>query len=398
MSYNNPGISLQRQKTSMKPSSEKPELTSTTSIPEAKRAAMPLAALMSWLEGTHHREIILEACTKNLAALCKSLDQAGIVQASNILLEVHHHPRKLTDISIFGGKELLGVPGIVCPGFAGEWGEYLEGPSAMEHFPPNLIAEFDHKENGYEMMGFFQRCSKQEGGIEAVVNAIRMYAETSISKKDACEQKELQNLVEDLLRQTMEQLGSPDYIGFVDRGKRAVKLIISISQEDLPKAATFLRQQCSAILPREIEGAGGLERFLHALLSGYELVRTSIDFELTVNNLNDKLAFECFPRRSHKSVASLAPAGYTEEDNGSWNSHLLEECFHGYKESLALACKLPYGQKRPAANLIDEELLSLQHMHRKFMLTTNCLTVKDYILLGSLPVLMNPERDAGSSS
>ena len=392
---------LSRQKTTMKtpmkPTSEKTE-EKIGSRAEARGAAMPLAALISWLEGTRHREIILEECAKNFAALCKALDQAGIVQESSIGLEVHHHPRKLTDISIFGGKELLRMPGIVYPNFAIEWGEYLEGASVLEHFPPNLIAEFDHKANGYEMMGFFQRCSKQEGGIEAVVSAIRTFAETSISKQELCQPIEFTNQAEGLLRQTIEQLGSPDYIGFVDRGKRAIKLIISINQENLAKAATFLQHQYSAILPKEIERAGGLERFLHTLLSSHELARTSIDFELTADKLKGKLAFECFPNRSNKSDPLQDPIDHKEEGSSSWNSQSLEECFHGYKESLALASRLPYGQKRPAANLIDEELLTIQHTHRKFTLATNYLSVKDYILLGSSPLSMNPEGDADSGS
>ncbi len=365
---------------------------------EPKRAAMPLAELMSWLEGTHHRDIILESCAKNFGALCKSLDQPGTLLTSNIGLEVHHYPKRLTDISIFGGKELLRLPGVVYPRFASEWGKYLGDQGSVEHFPPHLIGEFDHKENGYEMMGFFQMCTKQEGGIEAVVNAIRVYAETSISKQEPCQPKEFQSQAEDLLRQTIEQLGSPDCIGFVDRGKRAIKLIISINQEDLPKAATFLQNQYSAILPREMQGAEKFERFLRTLLNSHELVRTSIDFELTANKPNDRVGFECVPIRSNESGPPQAHTDHTEEDSSSWNSRLLEDWFNGYKESIALASRLPYGQKRPAANLIDEELLSLQHTHRKFTLATNSLTVKDYVLLGSSRLSINPEVDADSSS
>jgi hypothetical protein len=388
---------LQRLKTTMKPTDEKTE-DKFGRRPESKRAVMPLGALMSWLEGTHHREIMLKACATNFGALCKNLEQSDTSVAARIGLEVHHHPRRLTDISIFGGKELLRLQGVVYPRFAREWGKYLEEPGAVEHFPPHLIAEFDHKENGYEMMGFFQACSKQQGGIEAVVNAIRAFAETSIIKQESWQPKELQSQAEGMLRQTIEQLASPDYIGFVDRGKCAVKLIISISQEDLPKATTYLRHQYSAILPREMQGAGGLERFLRTLLNSHELVRTSIELDLTANKPNDKLAFECFPSRRSKSGSPQAPTDHAEEDSSSWSSNLLEERFKGYKESMALASRLPYGQKRPAANLVDDEMLSLRHTHRKFTLATNSLTVKDYILLKASPLPVNPEADAHSRS
>jgi hypothetical protein len=380
----------------MKRSIEKREDTTSTAIPESRYAVMPLAALFSWLEGTHHREIIQEGCTNNFAALCKALDQSGIVHQSSIGLEVHHHPRLLTDISIFGGKELLRMPGIVYPDFAFKWYEYLEDPGALEYFPPNLIAEFDHKPNGYEMMGFFQRCSKQEGGLEAVLNAIRMYAQaTSISKQDSCDQDALYNPAVDILRQTMGQLGCPDYIGFVGRGKPAIKLIITINEDDLPTAATFLQHQYRAILPSKIGDAEMLERFLRTLFNSHEVVRTSIDLELTKEMLIDRLAFECFPRRSNKSGTSPAPTAHAEEGSSGWDSESLKENFMGYKESLALACKLPYGQKRPAANLIDEELLSLQYTHRKFMLCADSLTVN--ILLASSTLLVKPEGQADLS-
>jgi hypothetical protein len=196
----------------------------------------------------------------------------------------------------------------------------------------------------------------------------------------------------------MEQLGKPDYIGFVDRGERAVKLIITINHKDLPKATTFLKHHYLDILSKGLGDPGRLEPFLRALLGSHELVRTSIDFKLTANQLNGRLAFECFPGRSNKSDPVQAITDQADEDSSDWNSHLLEERFSGYKESMALVRRLPYGQKRPAANLIDEELLTLHHTHRKFILADDSLTVKDYILLSSSPLPINNEKGSGASS
>ena len=366
--------------------------------PEALRPAVPMAALMNWLEGTRHRDMIFEPCAKDFATLCKMLDHSDTIPASHIGLEIHHHPKQFTDISIFGGKELLRLPGVIYPIFASNWRKYLEDSCSIERFPPELIVEFDHKANGYQMMGFFQRCSKQEGAIEAVMNAVKIYSETSRNKQESSQPKSFHNQAQGLLRLTMEQLGKPDYIGFVGRGEQAVKLIITINHKDLPNAITFLKHNYSDTLSRGLGDPGRLDPFLRALLGSHELVRTSIDFRLTANQLDGRLAFECFPGRSNKLDPTQATTDQAEEDSSDWNSHLLEERFSGYKESMALVRRLPYGQKRPAANLIDEELMTLNHTHRKFILAGDSLTVKDYVLLSSSRLSMSKESGAVAGS
>jgi len=42
---------------------------------------------------------------------------------------------------------------------------------------------------------------------------------------------------------------------------------------------------------------------------------------------------------------------------------------------------LPYGEKRPSSiNLIDSEVVSIRHSHRKLLLGVTCAEVKDYLL------------------
>jgi hypothetical protein len=347
--------------------------------------AASFTALLSWLEKTTFRNLMVEPCATDLGLLCNLLDlsHASLITSNtiNIGLEIHHWRKGVTDISIFGGHELLAIPGINYPSFATKWPDHVGVSGLQKCFPSNLVVEFDHQDSGYRLMGLFQICDLKTLSLEAIANAIKFYAQSRRLDlgRSASTLASDENMI--AIQLIMEQLGLPSMIGFVDRGQCGVKLLIPIGIDKLAECNKFCLKHYSRLIHQELKSIKIFETMLQSLLENNSMIQISLDYDLESGQLSEKIAFECFP---------LSKTDPDQKETN--NDHRLDfknlvvfgNYFHGYEMSVNTECNLPYGQKRPSLNLVQEQLMTLGYVHRKLTLSSFSSEVKDYIMLSSL--------------
>ena len=342
-------------------------------------SGISFSALFSWFRKTRFSDLIIEDCASRLGLLLKAIDHTKALQDGGIFLEIHHGTKCITDISIFNGRELLAVSEIDLPQFARIWPEYVETLALQEIFISNIIVEFDYTENGYCFMGLFQQCARDTASTGAIVGAIEYYSHFCQKETGAPVSAITARENSFSIRNIIDQLGLPSYIGFIARDKSAIKLIIPLDSANLSAARTFCLQNYSTLLPEGLKSAENFELLLEELLAN-SMTRISLDFDLEKGKLSQRLGFECFS--PHATDATSFANTKAQPSNFSSPS-FAEKYFLGCAESFNLRRVLPYGQKRPSENLVDEEFLTLKHIHRKFILSSSSPEVKDYILLTS---------------
>ena len=344
---------------------------------EEQRSGLSFSALFSWFRKTRFSDLVFEDCASHLGLLFKAIDHTKALQGGGIFLEIHHGAQSITDISIFNGKELLATLEIGLPRFAKTWPEYVEALALQEIFTSNIIVEFDYTENGYCFMGLFQQCARDTANTGAIAEAIEYYSHFCQKETGAPVSAITARENSSAIRNIIDQLGFPDYIGFIARGKSAIKLIIPLDSTNLPAARSFCLQHYSTLLLKGLKSAENFELLLEELLAN-SVTRISLDFDLEKGRISQRLGFECFAPQAVEAT----PLSTTKAQQSNISSpSSAEKYFLGCAESFNLRRVLPYGQKRPSENLVEEEFLTLEHVHRKFVLSSTSAEIKDYILL-----------------
>jgi hypothetical protein len=347
----------------------------------------PVTSLLDWLACSKFNHMLGFGPVENMRHLCNLVDASNYDIKSSLGLEIHHATHKLPDLSLFGGHSLLRVPGICYPSFASDWEEFAENHcSAMDN---SIIAEFDHVENGYKLMGFFQSYSGECQSLKCALDSIKFYA--SRRRKELIPQtgQELASARQALsmIECSIKAIGAPVYIGFIDRGMCAVKLITEVTNNNLPAVVDFCELHFHHIITRQLKGTRTLRVMLETLLSANVLVRVSVDVDLSTASHLDRLSFECMTGQDSSKEAQSVDE-WLDDSNSQF---LFHRYFPHYSTSLRIQNGLPYGEKRPSSiNLIDSEVVSIRHSHRKLLLGVTCAEVKDY-LLASIDKL-NSER------
>jgi hypothetical protein len=341
-----------------------------------KKAGMketaPFSALLSWLGQTPFRDLVVGPCLADLSLLCNSIDQShvstNLTDGINIGLEVHHGPKIATEISIFGNQGLLSIPSINYPAFATNWLEFIGEMGLQNCFSPDLCLEFDYQANGYCLMGLFVRSGLDALSLEALMCSIKFYSQSRrIDLK-----KPLSSLAftEGMngIRLFVEQLGMPSGIGFVDRGKSVVKLLIPIGLDKLAQCYDFCLTNYSDLIIHEMKSLDSYEAMLKNLLERNKKIVISLDYDLEEGRLSEKLAFECFP--FSKADATQDEAGKNHSANSKYPL-AFDSYFRGYATSVNMESNLPYGQKLVSFNFLEEQIMLLEHIHRKLTLSNS---------------------------
>jgi hypothetical protein len=343
------------------------------------------SALLSWLGQTPFRDLVVEPCLADLSLLCNSIDQSHVstitTDGINIGLEVHHGPKIATDISIFGNQGLLSIPSINYPAFATNWLDFIGEMGLQNCFSPHLIVEFDYQASGYSLMGLFVTSDLDALSLEALMSSIEFYAQSR--------RIDLKNPLSSLaftegmngIRLIVEQLGVPSVIGFVDRGKSVVKLVIPIGLDKLMQCYNFCLTHYSDLIIHEMKSLDFFEVMLKNVFERNKKIRISLDYDLEEGRLSEKLAFECFP--FSKADATQDEAGKNHSANSKYPL-AFDSYFRGYATSVNMESNLPYGQKLVSFNFLEEQIMLLEHIHRKLTLSFSASEVKDYIMLRSL--------------
>jgi hypothetical protein len=238
-------------------------------------------------------------------------------------------------------------------------------------------------------MGLFQQCARDTANTGAIVEAIEYYSRFCQKETGAPVSAITARENSSAIRNIIDQLGLPGYIGFIARGKSAIKLIIPLDSASLTAARSFCLQYYSALLLKGLKSAENFELLLEELLAN-SVTRISLDFDLEKGRLSQRLGFECFAPQA----VEAAPLSTTKAQQSNISSpSSAEKYFLGCAESFNLRRVLPYGQKRPSENLVEEEFLTLEHVHRKFVLSSTSAEIKDYILLSSVRPSCNKDQE-----
>jgi hypothetical protein len=336
--------------------------------------------LVDWLACNKFSKALRLPPIDDIRKLCNLIAASNSHVKSSLGLEFHHVTHALPDLSLFGRHSLLHVSGITYPSFASDWEAFITANySQMEN---NIIAEFDHGGSGYKLMGFFQSYSGDFQNLECALDSIRFYANhrqkelmSQFGQKLPATGKAIS-----MIERSIKAIGAPVYIGFIDRGICAVKLITNVTNDNLLSVVEFCHLHFHHVITRQLQDLNVLHSMLQNLLARNLNVRLSLDVDLLTADFHDKLSFECMTDQDSLKKAK----SFDKTINGLISPFSFERYFVDYPKSLELENSLPCGERRPSSvNLIDSEIFCVQHSHRKFLLTPTNTRVKDYLLASS---------------
>jgi hypothetical protein len=339
-----------------------------------------LLALLDWAACGKFNQMLGLARIDNMRYLCKLADESNCHIKSSLGLEIHHAKHTLPDLSLFGTHSLLHIPGIIYPHFASAWETFAEDHYAT--MDKSVIAEFDYADKGYKLMGFFQSYSGECQSLECALDSIKFYANLRHRELTSQVSPKLQSTDKALsmIECSIKAIGAPIYIGFIDRGMCAVKLITTLTKSNLQAIVDYCSHYFHHIIASQLQNSNVLQNMLEALLVKNGNVRLSVDIDLLTAEHLGRLSFECMTSQATSKESQLVDKSTDSLDSRfSFDRH-----FMNYSKSLELQNTLPYGERRPSStNLIDNEIVSIQHSHRKLLLSPACGEVKDYLLISS---------------
>ena len=340
-----------------------------------------LLTLLDWLACGKFNHILALARIDSMRRLCKLADESNCRIKSSLGLEIHHAKLSLPDLSLFGKHSLLRIPGIAYPCFASGWEVFANDNYAT--MDKTVIAEFDHAEEGYKLMGFFQPYSDECQSLECALDSIKFYARSRLKELMSQLGRKLPSTDKALskIECSIKAIGAPSYIGFIDRGMCAVKLITTVTNNNLQAVVDFCDLNFHQIIVSQMQSSNVLRRMLKTLLEKNGDVRLSVDVNLLTAEYLGRLSFECmtsqFAPKKPQIIGKLS-------DNLDFHFSF-DRYFADYFKSLELQNTLPYGERRPSStNLVGNEIITIRHTHRKLLLSSAYAKVKDYLMISSL--------------
>ena len=331
--------------------------------------------LYTWLRRSPIHDLITDTCTKDLSKLCKTLDQQPHACPPRIGLELHHFPQRKTDVSFFGDYTLLEHQEIRYPNFALQWREHISKNYPINTFDDDIIAEFDHATDGYHLMGLFQRCCRRDESLSHAIKLIEFYTDSRRHELGTRSSNNTDLERMSTLRQNLETLGPPTYIGFIDRNSTELKIITQIDENNKKQAIGYLKHYLGKT---NEAGAELIAAYLRATdtTPGMEAhARLSLDYDINNNYFSNRFALEYSGQAKHTQA--------THKINSIWQSQTSNalSTINGFAQSLDLSNRLPYGEKRPNVNLLNEEVMALKLHHSKLITSPTGATIKDYAML-----------------
>ena len=344
-------------------------------MPARPSSSLSLTNTLEWLASCKLSDLVMRECIEHMHRLCVLADNIDSQAETYLGLEVHRKNDQKTDLSLFGGQELLQIPEINYPRFALEWKDfYFLHANFMAQ---QVIVEFEYVDNSFKLMGFFQRYLGKPGCINCILESIRFYAGI---RNIELEGKEVQNTRSTdesigILHSTIKAIGPPHYVGYLERKLNAVKLITEVSEINVQTVLNFCEQYFSNLIVRQLKSIDALSIILYDLVNSYQQVNLSLDFDIATASFLDRLSVECMPY-NRKMTGNL----FTNHRTGLEDLGLrLGRIVPYLKESLALEKRLPYAAKRPSNTLVNTDILFINYSHRKILLDNVSSGIKDYV-------------------
>ena len=265
------------------------------------------------------------------------------------------------------------------PKFSPFWPNFILGKQLeQKQYPANIWVEYDHTKNGYTFMGFFESCEDDEVSekisAERISYFMQLRGEILAQRID----KSLLHKNMLLINSAIELLGYPAQIGFLNRGRCAIKLVSTFSQKKIPNVAKFCRQHFPSDTLGPFTKGTMLEQLLEALSTSNIQPRISIDLDLDRGRLGNRLCLE-EENTSHRAQQKNYSANRSSDQMIPSRIFDFTNYFDNYQNSKDLEYILPYAEKRPSSNLVGNEVICIRHSHRKFTISKDRANVKDYI-------------------
>lgn len=344
-------------------------------MPARSSSSPSLTSTLEWLASCKFSDLVVRECIEHMHRLCVLADNVDSQVETCLGLEIHRKNNQKTDLSLFGGHELLQVPEINYPRFASEWKDfYFLYASFMAQ---KVVVEFDYVDNRFKLMGFFQRYLGKPGCINCILESIRFYAGIRNIELEGKEAQDTRSTDESMgiLHETIKAIGPPHYVGYLERSLNAVKLIIEVSEINAQTVLKFCEQYFSNLIARQLESIDALKIILYDLVNSYQKVNLSLDFDIATASFLDRLSLECIPynRRMTGNLFANHRSGF--EDLGLRLGGIVPNL----EESLVLEKRLPYAAKRPSNTLVNTDILFINYSHRKIVLDNVSSEIKDYV-------------------
>jgi len=341
----------------------------------ASPSSPSLTTTLDWLASCKLSDLVMRECIEDMHRLCVLADNIDSQAEAYLGLEIHRKNNQKTDLSLFGGHELLQIPEISYPRFALEWKNFYFLYATF--MAKKVVVEFDYVDNSFKLMGFFQRYLGKPGCINCILESIRFYSSIRSIELEGREVKNTRSTDEsmEILHDTIKAIGPPHYVGYLERRLNAVKLITEVSEINAQTVLKFCEQHFSNLIVRQLKSIEALGIILYDLVNSYQKVNLSLDFDIATASFLDRLSLECMPynRKMTGNVFANHRSGFEVLDLnlGGIVPHL--------KESLALEKRLPYAAKRPSSTLVNTDILFINYSHRKIMLDNVSSEIKDYV-------------------
>ena len=321
--------------------------------------------------------------------LCGLVDAKNSNISSCLLLEIHQANHGLIDLSLRGGHSLLRIPGITYPSFALNLVEYLK--KSYPTMDKNIIVEFDRIGNTYKLMGIFQKYKDECHDLGCVVDSIEYYA--YLRKSELTTQYDgiipSTGKALSVIQCSIEAIGPPLFIGFIDRGMSAVKLVTNVTNSNLEAVLDFCDHYFHQIIARQLQSPNVLRCMIQNLLDTHKESRLSVDFDLTSATYAGRFSFEF---KHSREVSSKSIASEVLSDNLVSNFSF-EDYFCDYSKSLCLSKSMPcYSKQTLSTNLLESNFFAILHSHTKLSLSMACAEVKDYVWVVGKKLTSRPRQ------
>ena len=318
----------------------------------------PSSSLIHWLKQAPF-ELVDNKQYQDLTKLCAIFDQATLASSHGLAmgLEVHHDESKQVDLSIYlNGKSNL-AENFQIPKRLGRWLAQVQERQLDSAFPQDYWLEFDSNTTGYLLMGLFQKCNPSALSSTLLVELL-----------DYTEQES------GFLKKTIEDFGSPEWLGLIERSQEYIKLVIPLRKEIL---GSTLLDFCSTWFHKQLNSAKItpnciIQALDHWLETGR--AKLSIDWNLSQDLPGNRLCFEIF-----SATGTNGENDRINQLTGFLHSTLTPT--EQVRKLENLHRHLPYGSRRTSFNLIEEEILILRPNHIKICIDQNGIKAKDYLLL-----------------
>ena len=331
---------------------------------------MSYTTLCSWLETGEAIGTATQLTGERLNSYSAIFDQLAVVDGHKpfLGLEYHHDSADKMDLSLKGGFELFDLNDLRYPNWLMTLIKSLKDNVASTNLDGNIFyVEFDQGLKGFSLAGFFRSFGSQcSGGKAAIHYPATDYLELFDNLR-GCDSKSSK-----CLASFLSEIGQPDWVGVMARGGNVVKLIASLTQNNIETTKAFCSKYFGKIFNTRGICLDATFFEIQECLPQSKL-RVSLDLDLGRDIFLPRFSMEMGPATAGKEAKAWPDTIENLMDCIKISRNHMSE----FKTIFAI---LPKGVKRPTALFSgDLEKLYCFYYHLKANITLSRSTIKSYI-------------------